>query len=535
MNKATAVVGFILSFIAGMMLMWAIQVRGGGAITADKSQAASQGGAARPTKLNAGAVKADFYVMSQCPYGVQAVNGVKDAIDKLGADVDFTIDFIGQATPDGNLSSMHGPNEVAGDTVQLCAMKYAPAKYLNFIACQNKNYREVATNWEACATEGGLPLDKLSKCFKGDEGKKLLTESMQRAQQRGATGSPTIYIGGKQYSGQRKANDFLRAICAEYKDKKPAVCGAIPESPKVNVTILSDKRCAECQPERYQGMLKSRIGNPVIKTVDFSDPEGQKLYADTKPGNLPVLLFDKTLDGDKDAFESFNRGLKIAGEWKVAPLGGEWNPVCMSEGGCDKEECKNTISCRKEVPNKLEVFVMSQCPFGVKALNAMEEVLKNFKGTKLDFQVHFIGSGDAKSGLTSMHGQGEVDEDIREACAIKHFPKDYKWMDYVLCRNKDIRSANWQDCAKGDIKADVIKKCAEGEEGKALLEAEFKIANGLGIGASPTWLANNKFKFSGIDPETVRKNLCDHSKDLKGCENKLSGQTGAPVQGGCGN
>ena len=86
-----------------------------------------------------------------------------------------------------------------------------------------------------------------------------------------------------------------------------------------------------------------------------------------------------------------------------------------------------------------------------------------------------------------------------------------------------------------DIKADVIKKCAEGDEGKALLEAEFKIANGLGIGASPTWLANNKFKFSGIDAETVRKNLCDHSKDLKGCENKLTGQTGAPVQGGCGN
>ena len=117
MNKATAVVGFILSFIAGMMLMWAIQVRGGGSITADKSSSASQGGAARPTKLNAGAVKAEFYVMSQCPYGVQAVNGVKDAIDKLGADVDFQIDFIGNATPDGNMSSMHGPTEVTGDIV----------------------------------------------------------------------------------------------------------------------------------------------------------------------------------------------------------------------------------------------------------------------------------------------------------------------------------------------------------------------------------------------------------------------------------
>jgi glutaredoxin len=534
MTKATAVVGFILSFIAGMMLMWAIQVRTGGGIKADSS--GSTAGAARPTKVNPGAVKVEFYVMSQCPYGVQAVNGVKDAIDKLGADVDFSIDFIGNATPDGNLSSMHGPNEVTGDIVQLCAMKYAPAKYLNMIACQNKTYREVATNWEACATEAGAPVDKLRTCISGAEGKKLLSDSFQRSQQRGATGSPTIYVGGKQYSGQRKANDFLRGICAEYKGNKPAVCGAIPESPKVNVTILTDKRCTECQADRYQGMLKSRVGNPVIKTVDYSDPEGQKLYADTKPGNLPVLIFDSSLDGDKDALESFNRGLKVAGPWKVAPLGGEWNPVCMGEGGCDKDECKNSISCRKESPNKIEVFVMSQCPFGVKALNAMEEVIKNFKGTKFEFQAHYIGNGDAKSGLSSMHGQGEVDEDLREVCAQKHYAKDFKWMDYVLCRNKDIRGTNWQDCAKGDIKADVIKKCAESDEGKGLLEAEFKLAASMGIGASPTWLANNKFKFSGLDAESVRKNLCDHNKDLKGCENKLSGQAaGAPVQGGCGN
>jgi hypothetical protein len=56
------------------------------------------------------------------------------------------------------------------------------------------------------------------------------------------------------------------------------------------------------------------------------------------------------------------------------------------------------------------------------------------------------------------------------------------------------------------------------------------------MAASPTWLANNKFKFSGVDPETIKSNLCAHNK-LKGCENKLSGQA-APAPGakqpGCG-
>lgn len=530
MNKATAVVGFILSFIAGMMLMWGINARKGeGGILKDSSSAS-----AGSKKVNPGAVKVDLFIMSQCPYGVQAFNGMKDAIKQLGNDVDFNVEYIGNTTPSGDLSSMHGPNEVTGNIIQMCANKHIPAKYIDFVSCQNKNYREVATNWEACATEVGVQPDKLRACIKGEEGKKMLAESFQRAQQKGATGSPTIYIGGKQYSGGRRTNDFLRAICAEYKGKKPQVCTSIPEAPKVNVTILSDKRCTECQPERYQGMIKARVANPVVKIVDYSDPEGQKLYEATKPGNLPVIIFDKTLEADKEAADQFKRGAREAGEYKVAPLGGEWNPVCMGEGGCDKEECKNTIACRKEEKNKLEVFVMSQCPFGVKALNAMEEVLKNFD-KKIDFKVNFIGGGDAKSGLTGMHGQAEVDENIREICAIKHYPKDYKWMEYVLCRNKDIRSTKWEECAKGDIKADVIKKCFEGDEGKQLLEASYKYSQGLGFGASPTWLANNKYKFSGVDAETIKKNLCEHNKELKGCENKLSGNSGAPVQGGCGN
>ena len=165
------------------------------------------------------------------------------------------------------------------------------------------------------------------------------------------------------------------------------------------------------------------------------------------------------------------------GIYKYLPVGGEWNPVCMAEKGCEKPECKNTLMCRKEVPGRLEVFVMSQCPYGVKALDAMNEVLKNF-GDKLDFVVHFIGENDPAKGLTSMHGQGEIDEDLREACTAKHYPKNFKFMEYMWCRNKDIR---------------------------------------------------------GTDAETVRKNVCDHNKGLKGCDAKLTAaQPGAPPEPGCG-
>ena len=107
-------------------------------------------------------------------------------------------------------------------------------------------------------------------------------------------------------------------------------------------------------------------------------------------------------------------------------------------------------------------------------------------------------------------------------------------MDYISCRNKNIRGTDWESCTgKNGIDTKVMKKCFEGDEGKKLHEEDIKIANGLGIGASPTWIANGKHKFSGIDAETIRRNICQHNKDLKGCENKLSGNA-APVQGGCG-
>lgn len=498
-----------------------------------------QGGA----KKSPDAVKVEFYVMSLCPYGVQVENAVKEVVDKLGPDIDFSLEFIGNKDAKGNLTSMHGPDEVAGGIVQLCAAKYAPAKYMDMIQCQNKNTKEVAKNWEKCAQDARLPVAKIRSCKDGPEGKQLLQASFERAQAKSARGSPTIFIAGKPYSGKRATANFFRAICAEHKGaKKPLACQNIPESPKVNVTYLSDKRCTECNLRGVQGMVSSGVDNPVAKNLDYSDPEGKKLYDEAKLTNLPAAVFDATLDADKEATGNprFIRGVRQVGQYRVLDQGATWNPICAGEGGCAIEGCGHTAACRQEVPNKLEVFVMSQCPYGVRALDAMDEVLKNFD-KKIDFKVNFIANGTAEKGFTALHGQPEVDENIRELCAIKLYEKGYKFMDYVLCRNKEIKSADWEKCTGSNgIDTKKMKACFEGE-GKKLHEENIKIANALGIGGSPTWLANNlaKNRFSGIDAETIKSNLCRYNKDLKGCENKLTGGGGpgggpAPKGGGCG-
>jgi len=98
---------------------------------------------------------------------------------------------------------------------------------------------------------------------------------------------------------------------------------------------------------------------------------------------------------------------------------------------------------KSDVP-KVQLFVMSQCPYGVQAENAIKPVLDALKD-KISFELRFIANSDGKGGFTSLHGQAEVDENIRQVCAAKYAPDTY--MDYVICRNKNYRSTEWESCA----------------------------------------------------------------------------------------
>ena len=96
-------------------------------------------------------VTVDFFIMSQCPFGVQVDNGIKPVLDKLGNAVEFNRHFIGQEK-EGQLTSMHGENEIKGDMLQICAAKVEPKKYLDLLFCMNKEYKQIPTNFDACAT-----------------------------------------------------------------------------------------------------------------------------------------------------------------------------------------------------------------------------------------------------------------------------------------------------------------------------------------------------------------------------------------------
>lgn len=491
-------------------------------------------------------VTAELFVMSKCPYGVQAVDGFIPVLDTFKGEVDLEIDYIGRKGPDGSLSSMHGEEEVQGNIIQLCAKEIAPQKYVEYLTCVNKQWRTIPANWETCAKEVGITPNELATCKDGDKGQELLKASFMKAMSKGAKGSPTIYIGGMEYSGGRAPKDFERFICSNFGESKSIdYCKELPPPPKVTVTAITDKRCGEkCDPSGVIKSLQTIFYGLEPKVLDWNDPGTQELCKAAGIKKLPAIFFDDSIEADKEGYEHMQKWLEKAGQYyvlKVQPVFDPLAEICDNKQDdtndglvdCDDPSCKNAMACREETDKSLEVFVMSQCPYGAMALEAMTEVLDAF-GKDMDFTVHFIADkiGDE---FDSMHGPEEVAEDIRQICAAKHYKAKNKYLDYLWCRYKDYRNPDWKACATNGINANVIEKCATGEEGKKLLSEDIAIAKGLEINGSPTWVVNGQTKFSGITPDVIQKNFCEKNPGLAGCEKKLSGQEGAPApQGSCG-
>ena len=492
-------------------------------------------------------ISIEFFVMSQCPFGTQVMNGISPVLKKMGAWLDFRLEYIGNAQGD-QLTSMHGDAEVKGNIIELCLQKHLAEnyKYMDTVDCMNADMRAIPGNWEECAKTAGVSeadTATLKTCFDGEEGKGLLKTSFELAQAKGARGSPTMFLGGKPYRGGRAERDFMRAICAEMpEDGKAQACADIPPPVKISGYLLNDKRCKDrsCDTGRLEGSFLSMFPGLTLEKLDYGDEAGKKLYEEEGIEALPVMLFDENI-AKADGYDRLERFLQPSksGKWKVFKGRAKFDPkaeICDNGADdtgngkvdCDDDTCKNNLLCREEAAGKLELFVMSQCPFGLKAFTAMKEVLPAF-GADLKFEVHFIG--DEQNGqLTAMHGQGEVDENIRELCALKKAPK--KAMEYIWCRNENIRDNNYLPCAEKAGITDVVKACFEGDEGKKLLSDDYKVAKGLGIGGSPTWIANGRHQFSGIDAATVQRNICQHNSGLAGCGKALSGDTGAPA-GSC--
>lgn len=195
---------------------------------------------------------------------------------------------------------------------------------------------------------------------------------------------------------------------------------------------------------------------------------------------------------------------------------------------------ESQIITKSDIP-KVQLFVMSQCPYGVQAENAIKPVLDTLK-SKIKFELRFIANRKEDGTFASLHGAPEVAEDLRQVCAMNVYSN---YMDYIACRNANIKSDDWQACAsKSGMNAEVIKACSEGREGADLLAKNIQAGNDLGIGSSPTILINSGGYTGQRTPDALLGAICSAFNDApKECLNSLGTnqtQVSEPAHEGCG-
>jgi len=85
-------------------------------------------------------------------------------------------------------------------------------------------------------------------------------------------------------------------------------------------------------------------------------------------------------------------------------------------------------------PVRVELFVMSRCPYCAGVESAMLEALRE-AGRAVDFSLDYVGNFDPDGTLRSMHGDSEVIGDLAQVCAARLAPQRFLAM--IVCQNSD--------------------------------------------------------------------------------------------------
>ena len=205
----------------------------------------------------------------------------------------------------------------------------------------------------------------------------------------------------------------------------------------------------------------------------------KKLMTDYKLDVLPLYLVKNTKDVHAKFADDIEKGyLKTTDDYIIIP----------------SQTPEFVFTKRSAKPGVLELFVMSQCPYGVMA---EARIIEAYKAGKLPadkkIKIRYIVNYDeARDTFQSLHGQAEWEEDARQLVIAKYYPE--KFWDYLDARN-DMYQCSKPRCLKfamqeAGLDMGAIEKLMP--EGKEMLKEEAKYSKD--ISASPSFLWEGKVK-----------------------------------------
>jgi hypothetical protein len=166
------------------------------------------------------------------------------------------------------------------------------------------------------------------------------------------------------------------------------------------------------KPEQAKAQITDYINNDLLAGAPYkatvnSISEANGLY------KLSINVNNQTLDVymTRDASMFFPQAIDMTKKTAAASSTAD-NTQAPTVQEVTKKTAKPTV----------ELFVMSQCPYGTEIEKGILPVVKNL-GKKIDFTVKFCDY--------SMHGQNEINEEMSQYCIQKNEPQNYQA--YLSC------------------------------------------------------------------------------------------------------
>jgi len=167
---------------------------------------------------------AQLFVMSFCPYGIQAETAMKPVVDLLGSKASIEPRFI-VSISGTTVNSLHGEYEATEDMRQACIWKnYDQATFWAYVDYINNNCNKgnLDTCWKDAAKNAKVDTAKIEDCVE-KEGLTLMEAEEELSNANGVSGSPTLIINGARYNGARTSEAYKQAICSAF-NTEPSEC-----------------------------------------------------------------------------------------------------------------------------------------------------------------------------------------------------------------------------------------------------------------------------------------------------------------------
>jgi len=315
---------------------------------------------------------------------------------------------------------------------------------------------------------------------------------------------------------------------------------------------LNDQACSSCDTSQILAATSRLFKNTNLRKVDISSAEGKQLIATYRVTVVPVYFFDANLVNTY----SWTTNSQLASAFdKIESSYMLKDSVTGASHYVDENVRKEFLDSIGVTPGdnkpQLDFFVMSYCPYGNQAEEAIEPVYQSLKG-KADFNPHYVwysnyqGGGstyciDKDSIYCSMHGIQEANQDIRELCVARDYGMD-SWFSFSLAMNKQCTAQNadicWENVAKVlGLDTTKIKTCQD-TDGLSLAQRDKALGDKLGVQGSPTiFIEGEEFSgarsTAGYQGALCRAFTTAPSECTQALQEPVS-SAAVPAQGGCG-